>query len=148
MGAIIVVIAFAFGYVGGWLTPHRLTPSRFADGFEEVNGPHPGFRRNHAKGVCVSGYFESDGKAAAICKSSVFQPGRIPVVGRFSLGGSNPNMADAPHAVRGFALRFELPNGEEWRTAMINLPVFVVRTPQGFYDLLFASAPDPKNGQA
>jgi catalase len=95
----------------------------------------------------VSGYFESNGKATSICKSPVFQPGRIPVVGRFSLGGGQPNMADAPHTVRGFALRFELPDGEEWRTAMLNLPVFNVRTPHAFYDQLFALAPDPKTGK-
>lgn len=147
LGGIVGVVALAFVYAGGWLTPHKLTPSRFVDGFEEVSGPHPGFRRNHAKGVCVSGYFESNGKAATLCKSSVFRPGRIPVIGRFSLGGPNPNMADAPHTVRGFALRFALPNGEEWRTAMINLPVFIVRTPQAFYDQLFALAPDPKSGK-
>lgn len=147
VGVIVGSIALAFAYAGGWLAPRTLTPSRFTDGFEAVNGPHPGFRRNHSKGVCVSGYFESDGNAAALCKSPVFKPGRIPVVGRFSLGGGQPNVADAAHAPRGFALRFQLPNGEEWRTAMLNLPVFAVRTPQAFYDQLFASAPDPGTGK-
>ncbi|HWC58093.1 MAG TPA: catalase family peroxidase [Verrucomicrobiae bacterium] len=147
IGAIIGSIALAFVYAGGWLTPRTLSSSRFTDGFEAANGPHPGFRRNHSKGVCVSGYFESDGKASALCKSSVFKPGRIPVLGRFSLGGGQPNMADAAHTPRGFALRFQLPNGEEWRTAMLNLPVFTVRTPQGFYDQLFAFAPDPATGK-
>ena len=88
VGSIIVVIALMFAFAGGWLTPHRLTPSRFTDGLEEASGPHPGFRRNHAKGVDVSGYFESNGKAASLCKSSVFQPGRIPVIGRFSHWGA------------------------------------------------------------
>jgi catalase len=36
-----------------------------------------------------------------------------------------------------------LPDGEEWRTAMINLPVFPFNTPQAFYDNLVASKPDP-----
>lgn len=147
MGIIVSGFALAFFYAGGWLTRHTLTPSRFTDGFEAVNGSHPGFRRNHAKGVGVSGYFESNGKAATLCKSSVFKSGRIPVIGRFSLGGGQPNMADAAHAPRGFALRFQLPNGEEWRTAMLNLPVFPVRTPQAFYDQLLASAPEPGTGK-
>ncbi len=30
---------------------------------------------------------------------------------------------------------------------MLNLPVFTVRTPQGFYDQLFAFAPDPATGK-
>jgi catalase len=147
MLGIMAAIALAFAYAGGWLTPHGFTPSRFADGFEQVNDPHPGFRRNHSKGVCVSGYFEGNGQAITLCKSSVFQAGRVPVLGRFSLGGGQPNIADAPHTVRGFALLFKLPGGEEWRTAMLNLPVFNVRTPQAFYDQLFAVAPDPKTGR-
>ena len=31
-------------------------------------------------------------------------------------------------------------DGEEWRTAMINLPVFPFNNPQAFYDNLIASA--------
>jgi catalase len=36
--------------------------------------------------------------------------------------------------VRGLGLLFRLPGGEEWRTAMVNLPVFPFQTPQAFYD--------------
>lgn len=147
IGAVIAGIAALFAYAGGWLTPRALTPARIADGFEQVSGRHPGFRRNHAKGVSVSGYFESNGQGAALSKASVFQPGRWPVIGRFSLSGGNPNQADAAATVRGFGIRFSLPKGEEWRTAMINLPVFPVRTPQAFYDQLLASAPDPATGK-
>lgn len=59
IGAVIIVIAGSFAFAGGWLTPHALTPASMINTFEQVNGPHPGFRRNHAKGVCVRGYFES-----------------------------------------------------------------------------------------
>src|SRR5258707_4076286 len=45
------------------------------------------------------------------------------------------------------AILFKLPDGEEWRTGMNNIPVFAVRTAQGFYDLLLASAPDPATGK-
>jgi catalase len=145
--AIVGGIAVLFAYEGGWLTPGALTPSRFADTFEQVNGPHPGFRRNHAKGVCVSGYFESNGRGAAFSKAAVFQPGRVAVIGRFSLGGGNPGQADAPSTVRGLGLRFDLPNGEKWNTAMIDLPVFPMRTPEAFRDQLLASAPDPATGK-
>jgi catalase len=147
IGAIILGVAGLFLYAGGWLTPHALTARAIVDGLEQVGGVHPGFRRNHAKGVCVSGYFESNGQGARLCKASIFQPGRVPIIGRFSLGGGQPNAADSAHAVRGLGLLFELPDGEEWRTAMVNLPVFPVRTVQGFLDLLLASAPDPATGK-
>jgi hypothetical protein len=45
---------------GGWYSPSAVTPARFVDAFERAGGLHSGFRRNHAKGVGVSGYFESD----------------------------------------------------------------------------------------
>ena len=60
IGIALAGVAGTFAYLGGWLTPNALTPARFTNGFEEVNGVHPGFRRNHAKGVGVSGFFESN----------------------------------------------------------------------------------------
>lgn len=140
-------VAGAFAYAGGWLSPHRLTADRMVDTFEQVAPVRAGFRRNHAKGVGVSGTFESNGQGAVLSRAVVFKPGRIPVVGRFALAGGQPYAADAPHAVRSMALLFTLPNGEEWRTGMNNTPVFAVRTPQAFQDLLVASAPEGANGK-
>jgi len=147
IGALVLCIVGSFAYVAGWLSPGRLTPWRFVDGFEEVNGVHPGFRRNHAKGVCIAGYFESNGQGARLSKASVFQPGRVAVIGRFSLAGGQPYTPDKPAAVRGLGLRFEPRHGQEWRTAMIDLPVFIVRTPEGFYEQLLASKVDPRSGK-
>src|ERR1700674_2809582 len=124
IGVVLAGIAGLFVYVGGWLTPRTLSPASMINTFEQVNGPHPGFRRNHAKGVCVTGYFESNGHGLALSKASVFLLGRVPVIGRFSLAGGRPYVGDSPDTTRGLAILFELPDGEEWRTAMINLPVF------------------------
>src|SRR5882762_8546719 len=135
---VIAGIAVLFAYAGGWLTPHALTPASMINTFQKVNGVYPGFRRNHAKGVCVSGYFESNGRGVELSKASVFVPGRVPIIGRFAFSGGNPFVADDPHTVRSMAILFKLPGGEEWRTAMINIPVFVVKTPQAFHDQLLA----------
>lgn len=147
IGAVVGGIAVLFAYAGGWLTPHALTPARIADRFETVNGVHPGFRRNHAKGVCVTGFFLSNGQGVSLSKASVFQPGSVPIIGRFSLSGGKPYAVDAATTVRGLAIRFQPAQGEEWRSAMINLPVFPARTPQVFYELLLASAPDAATGK-
>src|SRR5665647_2237909 len=64
IGALILAVLLCFAWAGGWLTPHRLDQTRLIDSFEAVNGPHPGFRRNHAKGLCLTGYFDGNGKAA------------------------------------------------------------------------------------
>jgi catalase len=144
---VIAGIAVLFAWTGGWFTPHALTPVRIVDRFETLNGVHPGFRRNHAKGLCFTGWFDSDGQGTAFSKALVFNSGRIPVVGRFSLSGGNPYATDANVPVRGLAVLFKLPDGEEWRTAMINLPVFPVSTPQAFYDQLIAFAPASPSGK-
>jgi catalase len=144
---VVLGVAAVFLFLGGWFNPEALTPSRLADGFERVDGIHSGFRLNHAKGVCVSGSFESNGGGARLSKAVVFKPGRVPIIGRFSLAGGNPYVADAPEMVRGLGLLFKLPDGEEWRTAMINTAVFGVNSPQGFYDRLLAAQPDPKTGK-
>src|SRR5229473_6019090 len=147
IGVALAAVAGTFAYLGGWFMPNDLTPARFTDGFEQVNGVHPGFRRNHAKGLGASGFFESTGQGVRLSKAYVFQPGRVPVIGRFSLGGGQPYAADTPDAVRGLGLQFSLSDGELWRTATINLPVFPFRTPEAFYEQMIASKPDPKTGK-
>jgi catalase len=142
--AITLAGAAAFAYLRGWLTPTAVTAERFVDQFERADGRHPGFRRNHAKGVGVSGHFDANGQGVRLSEAAVLRPGRVPVVGRFSLSGGNPHAADAPETVRGLGLRFAPPAGGEWRTAMIDLPVFPARTPEAFFELMRATDPEQK----
>ena len=148
IGAVVVAIAVCFAYVAGWLSPGRLSQARFIDRFEKLNGVHAGFRRNHAKGVCVTGSFESNGQGVRLSKAVVFKTGRVPVVGRFSLSGGHPFMPDGPTDVLAMGLRFRPLNGEEWRTAMIDIPGFRrQKTPRAFYEQLLATHPDPATGK-
>ena len=64
IGVLLLVVVGAFLYLGGWFSSQKLTSARFSDEFERVNGIHSGFRRNHAKGVCVGGFFDSNGQGA------------------------------------------------------------------------------------
>jgi catalase len=148
IGVIALAVACVFLYVGGWFSPARLSPARMIAGFEDVNGSHPGFRRNHAKGVCGEGWFESNGNAASLSKAAVLAPGRVPVVARIAFAGGMPFVPDEPATVRSLAIRFLPPGAEEWRTGMVNIPVFPVRTAQAFYDQMLASRPDPNTGKA
>lgn len=147
IGAVVAGTASAFLYAGGWFSPGALTQTRLIDRFEQVNGPHPGFRRNHAKGLCIAGRFESSGKGERLSRASLFGPGRItPVTGRIALAGGQPYAMDAAATVRSLALRFRLPGGQEWRTGINNIPVFPVNTGQAFYEQLLAAKPDPVTG--
>jgi catalase len=63
------------------------------------------------------------------------------------LSGGQPDVVDKPDAARGLGLEFSLPDGELWRTAMINFPVFPVRTPKAFFEQILASKPEPNTGK-
>ena len=110
------------------------------DAFTPPTGAPLGHRRNHAKGICFTGMFESNGAGSALSQAQVFTRGQYPALGRFNLGAADPNAPDATVRVRGMGLRISTPDGQEWRTAMIDPPFFPVSTPQAFYELLLASA--------
>ncbi|HEV7422896.1 MAG TPA: catalase, partial [Mycobacterium sp.] len=96
IGGFLAVDLGAVAYAGGWIgTAHRLTPHIFIKAFAWVNGKQSGFRKNHAKGVAVAGYFDSDGNGREVSSAAVFRSGRTPVLGRFSLAGGNAHAADA-----------------------------------------------------
>ena len=147
IAAVIALVVAAFGYVGGWLAPQRLTPKRLVDQLQDNAGTFAGYRRNHAKGVCVTGYFDSNGQAQPYSDAQVFAPGRTPVVGRFAIPGGNPYAPDSSVPIRSMALRFTQANGQQWRTGMNSMPVFPVATPQAFYEQLQAQQPDRATGK-
>ena len=142
-----VLLLIGFLVAGGWLTPQRLTPQRLVDTLQDNAGIFPGYRRNHAKGVCVAGYFQSNGNAARYSRAPLFAAGRTPLIGRFALPGGNPHAPDGGVPIRSMALLFTQANGQQWRTGMNNMPVFPVATPQAFYEQLLASRPDPATGK-
>jgi catalase len=137
--------AAAFAYTAGWFSPQRLTPDKLVDAFTPSTGVPLGHRRNHAKGICFTGMFEANGAGAALSRGQVFTRGQYPALGRFNLGTADPNAPDATVRVRGMGLRISTPEGQEWRTAMIDPPFFPVSTPQAFYELLVASASKDPN---
>src|SRR4051812_12742918 len=87
IAAIVAAAAAAFAGTAGWLTPDRLTPDKVVDSLAPASGPALGYRRNHAKGVCFTGNFESNGAASALSEARMFATGSYPVTGRFNLAG-------------------------------------------------------------
>jgi catalase len=140
IGGVVAAGAAAFAYTAGWFSPEQLTPEKLVAAFAPPGGPALGHRRNHAKGICFTGEFEANGAGSELSAAGVFVKGQHPVLGRFNLGTPDANAADATVRVRGMGLQITAPDGQEWRSAMIDAPVFAVSTPQGFYELLLASA--------
>ncbi len=137
---IIGASGIAFAYTAGWLSPQRLTPDKIVDALTPPSGEPLGHRRNHAKGICFTGTFDANGAGSALSQARVFTAGQYAVLGRFNLATADPNAPDATVRARGLGLQISTPDGQEWRTAMIDAPFFPVATPQAFYELLLASA--------
>ena len=138
--------ALALALTAGWLPSRKLSPSVIVD-TQESSGIHAGFRRAHAKGLCVAGTFTSSGALGPLSTAEVFGAGSVPVVGRLSTAGANPTAPDASSPVRSLALQFQLPDGQQWRTAMNTPPVLPVGTPEKFHRQLQALAADPATGK-
>ncbi|MGH8184646.1 MAG: catalase family peroxidase [Rhodanobacteraceae bacterium] len=118
------------------------------DQFQKNDGTFAGYRRSHAKGVCIAGYFSSSGKLAAYSVAKVFAPDqRTPVMGRLSIPGTNPYAWDDSTPIRGMALLFRQPDGQQWRTAMNAVPAFPVSTPAADYAFMRLQQPDPATGE-
>lgn len=123
------------------------TPAEIVNQFQKNEGAFPGYRRNHAKGVCIFGYFRSIGRAAPYSVAQVFALGeRTPVIGRFSIPGTSPYAWDDSTPIRGMALEFMQADGRQWRTAMNAVPAFPVATPAADYEFMRLQQPDPGTG--
>lgn len=136
----------ALAFTAGWLSSTKLSPSSFVN-TQEGAGIHAGFRRAHAKGLCVAGTFTSNGSLAALSSSPVLAIGSVPVIGRLSTAGGNPTAPDASSPVRSLALQFQLADGQQWRMAMNTPPVLAVATPENFLQQLQALTPDAATGK-
>ena len=145
--AALVAAVTAFATARESSTPNQPTAVEVVNQFQKNGGVYPGYRRNHAKGMCISGYFKSSGKLARYSGAQVFASGqRTPVVGRLSIPGSNPYAWDGSTPIRGMALKFTQANSQQWRTAMNAVPSFPVATPEADYRFMQAQQPDPATG--
>ncbi|KRG65550.1 catalase [Stenotrophomonas humi] len=141
------LLVLAFAWLAGWIGRDRATAQTFTDSIEATGAAHPGFRRAHSKGVCVSGSFQGTPEGAALSSARVFQQPQVPVMGRLSIGGGDPHGADANARVRSMALQLISDDGQEWRTAMNSFPFFAVPTTEAFLEQTRAGIPDPATGK-
>ncbi|WP_060483319.1 catalase family peroxidase [Pseudomonas sp. NBRC 111119] len=147
IGAVMLAAGAGFAYAAGWLGTPALTPQRIIDTFEAQAGHYAGYRKNHAKGLCVSGYFEPSGQAASLSTARAFTQPQVPVIGRFAIGGANPFAPDTAIPVRSLAIQLSTDDGQVWRTGMNNPPVLAVSTAEAFYEQVLANTPDPATGK-
>ncbi|WP_065751136.1 catalase family peroxidase [Bradyrhizobium paxllaeri] len=103
------------------------TPASIVDALKGVAGD-PKARASFVKGRCVRGTYAASERAKEITKSRSFtRPSRV--LARFSVGGSDPHVADTDRFVpRGFSFRL---GNEAHRSDILlqSVPVHFARTP-------------------
>ena len=122
-------------------------PEAQVNALEGLAGKQAGFRRSQAKGLCASGHFVGNAAGRDLSSASAFSGEKVPVVARFSVGGTNPKASDKNKSVRGLALQFSLPDGAQWLSASISAPVFFISKPEQFVTFMQVRSPDPATGK-
>ncbi|CNF04493.1 catalase family peroxidase [Yersinia nurmii] len=128
--------------------PQEINAEQMVNALNDVFGRHSKQRASHAKGFCFSGKFIASGEGTELSQADLLRKNeQSDVVGRFSIGGGNPQAADNAKNLRGLA--FELVNTKHsrWQLVMISSPFFFARTPQEFIEFLKARTPDPETGK-
>ena len=149
LGVVAAPTALALGFLwaGGWFSPHRVTQDRLMEELHNAGSYGHGFRRAHAKGVCVSGWFDASGEVVHLSKAAVFHEQHVPVTGRFALGVGQPYVPDDAATVRSMALRFMPSDAPEWRTGMNDPPVLPLRDARDAADFFASQQIDPATGK-
>jgi hypothetical protein len=99
IGVAVLIVVECFAFVGGWLSPGRLTQERMIDGFEEVNGVSPRISPQPRQGRLHRRSLRQQREGVRLSKAAVFRPGQTPVIRRLSLAGGQPYMPDRPAAL-------------------------------------------------
>ncbi|KAJ1957370.1 catalase A [Dipsacomyces acuminosporus] len=99
----------------------------------------------HAKGAGAHGYFEVTKDISHLtCAKFLSQVGKkTPVFARLSTVGGELGSADTARDTRGFAIKFYTEEGN-WDMVGINTPVFFIRDPLKFPDLIHTQKRDPR----
>lgn len=142
--SIAMALLLAFAWAGGLVGPGTTTKEFLGDSLE--NFP-PGYRRAHGKGICFSGTFQTSGAAALLSTSRIFLPGKIPAVGRFSIGTVDPHAADNSTATVSMALMLVGDDKSQWRMKLNNEPYFATHDAEGFLAQVEAFEPAAGTGQ-
>eukprot|EP00897_Mesotaenium_endlicherianum_P001897 jgi/Mesen1/1735/ME000139S00969 len=100
----------------------------------------------HAKGMGAHGYFELTHDVSDICKASIFSSvgKRTPAFARFSSVAGERGYTDAARDIRGFSWKFYTEDGI-WDMVGNNTPVFWVRDPIKFPDLIHSQKRNPQS---
>ena len=113
---------------------------------QDLNREQAPERVVHAKGSAAHGFFEVTEDVSQFTEAGLFQPGaRTPLFARFSTAAGEPGSADTVRDPRGFAVKFYTEEGN-YDLVGNNTPVFFIRDPAQFADLVHSRKRQPDTG--
>ncbi len=116
----------------------NVTPAQATDAANEVFGRHRGHRALHAKGTVLTGTFQATPEAARLTRAAHMQGDPVKVTVRVSNGSGDPKEPDYAPDLRGFAVKFYLPDGSRSDILCQTASRFSVGSPEEFVELLLA----------
>lgn len=137
--AVLAITASTFALASSALAKE---PEAFVDTLNKIFGKQAnGQRASHAKGQCVKGTFTSAPGAGAVTAALAYDK-PVAVLGRYSMGGGNPKIADnTKTAVRGFAFKID-PDGKQTNEfALVNAPVHFASNIEQMFGFVQARVP-------
>ena len=120
-----------------------LSAKQALDTINSVFGRHPGYRALHAKGTLCTAEFQPTAEAARLTRAAHMTGSGVQATVRFSNGAGNPRHADGAPDPRGMAVKFYLPDGSRTDIVAVSSPIFPVRTPEAFVELIEAQGAGP-----
>jgi catalase len=117
--------------------------------FDDLNGPQPGFRPAHAKGILITGSFVPSSAALSLTRAPHIVRDGTPVTVRFSDFAGIPTVSDnsADASPRGMAIRFHLAEHVHTDIVAHSVDGFPARTAEGFVEFLRALYASQKSVQ-
>lgn len=103
---------------------------------EEIMGKYRGYRRAHARGHVYEALFTPTNAGSHYSSSALFQNSETKAIVRYSHSSPDPTMADALSPIKGMAVKFLLPDGNEINMAGATVPIFVAKEPEAFLEML------------
>ena len=115
-----------------------LTAIEAIDSIESVVHTENHLRRAHATGVAFDAILQPTGAAAPWTSANYLQKKEVPAVVRFSHSSNSSDPNKKMNPIKGMAVRFQLPDDIYTNLTMVNIPIFISKTPEAFIRLIQA----------
>ena len=113
-----------------------ITAKEAIDSIESAVHTESNLRRAHATGVAFDAIFHPTGAAIPWTSAAHLQKQEVSAVVRFSHSSTNSDPNEKLNPVKGMAVRFQLPDNTYTNLTMVNVPIFISKTPEAFIRLI------------